>query len=181
MIKSLDNLDRVRVVKLKQIHADPLIKMKKYAEAYTNLGPAIDKHGFPVTGLTEDRIEIGKNGKKIPVKGTRLQMEVMLDLTEGTLKQQSTYWLAYNIRIGSEPIEMDLQDPHDLLKYMFAHAQSIVADGFKAIKDDSAVEFVLYSEEQEAEQRVAERRTLREAYVLADKLDPETKVNILSV
>jgi hypothetical protein len=181
MIKSLKNLDRVRVVKLKQIYSDPLIKMKKYDGAYTQLGPGIDAHGNPVTGLTEDRIIRDDKGKETEILGTRKEMETMLDLADGTLKNTGAFWLAYNIRLGSDPLELDLQDPHDLLRYLFAHAQTIVADGLKAIGDSSKMEYVLYSEEQAAEERVVERRTLREAYVLADKLDLETKVNILSV
>jgi len=180
MIRSLKEIDRTQKIFLKQIYADPLIKMKKYAEAYTTLGPGVDKNGRPVTGLTEDRVDIVK-GSPVNIKGTRVPMEGIMDLAEGTLKQTSAFWIAYNIKIGSERIELDLQSPDDLLRYMFAVAQTIVANGLHKIKDDSRVEFVLYSEEQEAKERVTERRSLSKAYVLADKLDLETKMNILNV
>lgn len=180
LIRTLKGFNRNRIVNLKQVYSDPLIKMKKYADAYTMLGPGIDKNGLPVTGLTENRVDIVK-GKEVTIPGTRIIMERMLDMKEGSLKQSSAYWLAFNIRLGSDPEQLDLQDPHQLLKYLFASAQSIVADGFKQIQEDSRIEYVLYSEEQEAAVRVSERRTLRDAYVLADKLDITTKANVLNV
>ena len=179
MITSLDKVNRVQKVYLKQIYSDPLIKMKKYKDSFTILGPGLDKNGKPVTGLTEDRVEF-KGNKQVTVPGTRPIMEKMLDMVEGSLKHTSVYWVTFNLRIGAEPIELDLQDPLDLLKYLFAMAQSIVADGIKAIGTKSSYEFVMYSTEQEAASRVNSRKNLSKAYILADKLDMETKMNILA-
>ena len=61
MIQTLKNFTLGQVIMFKQIHVDPLIKLKKYSGAYTNVGPGIDKNGFPVTGLTEDVVD--KSGK----------------------------------------------------------------------------------------------------------------------
>jgi hypothetical protein len=89
MITTLEGLNLNRTINLKQIYSDPLIKLKKYVDAYTSIGPSLDKNGFPTTGLTEDTKEV-VTGNKIPktIKGTRKEMEGLLDLPEGTLKQQ---------------------------------------------------------------------------------------------
>lgn len=181
LVKSLDGINRNVIVKLKQIHADPLIQMKKYADTYTGVGPSLDSNGFPVTGLTEDYEETVSGGKTKTIVGTRRLMEQELDLPEGTLKQTSNYWTKFFVRVGADPIDMDLRSPHDMLKWLFCKAQTIVADGLSAIGKDSRVEYVLYSEEQEAATRVAGRRNLKAAYNLAEKLDLETKINILAV
>lgn len=178
MIQTLKNLHTGQVIMLKQIHVDPLIKLKKYDGAYTNVGPGIDKNGFPVTGLTEDTLNATG---KVTVEGTRKAMEQKLDLAEGTLKQSSAYWQAYNVRIGSDIEQLELSNSHDLLKYLFLHAQTIVANSLEEIDKDSRVEYVLYSEEQESKNRVKKRSALKEAYVKAEKLDNETKVSILSI
>lgn len=176
MIKTLSGFNRNKVVNLKQVYSDPLIKMKKYADAFTSIGPGLDLNGFPSTGLTEDFVDGGK-----PVLGTRKALEQELDLAEGTLKQSSPYWASYGVRIGSDTIALNLSDPHDLLKYCFLRGQTIVANGLDKIGSDSRVEYVLYSEEQEAETRVKGRKSLKAAYNLAERLDLETKINILAV
>lgn len=182
IIKTLKGFNRNITVNLKMIYSDPLIKLKKYADTHTGIGPGLDKNGQPVTGLTED-YEIQETGKKMKttVPGTRRVMERELGLPEGRLKQDSDFWPTYFVRVGSDPIEMELTSPHDMLKYLFLMAQSIVADGLKAIQTDSQVEFVIYSEEQEAVQRIEARTALKIAYALAENLDMETKINILAV
>jgi len=180
-ITTLEGFNRNKIVNFKQISSDPLINLKKYDEAYTVLGASLDKNGYPATGLTEDFQE-AKSGSKIPKKilGTRREMEILLDLEEGTLKNNSNFWSSFQIRVGSESLEWDLRNPQDLLKYLFALGQSIVCDGLKNIGLDANVEYVLYSTEQEAEERVIGRKALKRAYNLAEELDVETKVNILA-
>jgi len=181
MIQTLKGFNRNRIVTLKIIFSDPLIKLKKYTDTYTSLGAGIDKNGLPVTGLTEDKKVMGPKGGSSIVQGTRKVMEAELDLVEGSLKQTSAYWINYNIRVGTEDIRLDLEAPHDLLKYLFALAQSNVAGSLKEIENNSKAEFVLFSTEQEAEAKVTARSALKRAYVLADSLDLETKMNLLNV
>lgn len=181
-ITTFENFDRARTVKIKIASTDPLIKLKKYSGCVTGIGPGLDKNGFPVTGLTEDyqpaRVD-GKVQKKIP--GTRVILERELDLEEGTLKQNSVYWHGFTVPMDAEDLVLDLRDGHDLLKYLFCVAQSNVADGLKNIQQSSQIEFVIYSTIEEAQQRNRGRKNLKDAYNLADKLDVETKVNIMSV
>lgn len=177
-----ENFNRDRTVQFKQIHSDPLIRMKKYDEAYTLIGPSLDHRGNPVTGLTEDFTPSRVGGKvQKKVVGTRTIMERELDMEEGSLKQKSPFWSNYQVRIGSSTIKMDLRDPSDLLQYLFLMAQSNVADGFGEMEKSSKIEFVMFSEEDEAKAKVLGRRTLKDAYRLSDKLDAETKVHILAV
>ena len=182
-VTTLEGFNRNVRVTLKQIYADPLIKMKKYADAYTSVGPGIDRNGLPVTGLTEDYSEPSSKAGAIPkkIEGTRRAMEKLLDLPEGTLKQSSPYWHTFFVRVGNEGIEMDLMSDMDLLQYLFIIAQSIVAVGLGEVGQDSAFEFVVSSEEQEASIRVSKRQKLKEAYKLSEKLDLETKINLLAV
>jgi hypothetical protein len=181
-ITTLEGLNRNVKVNLKMVYADPLIKMKKYVDAYTGIGPGLDKNGFPVTGLTEDYNEPSSKSGAIPKKipGTREAMEKLIDVPAGTLKQTSSYWHNFFIRLGSDAIELDLRSPHDLLKYLFCLGQSNVADGLNKVEEHSGIEFVLYSEEQEAAERIKGRRSLKDAYNLAEKLDLETKMQILA-
>ena len=180
-IKTLKDFNRNRRITLKIISADPLIKLKKYAEAFTSLGASIDKNGFPVTGLTEDWTTEGPKGGKITHRGTRERREKLLDLEAGTLKQSAKFWVTYTIRLDSDEMVLDLNSPHDLLKFLFASAQSIVANSLKEIDTNSKAEFVLFSPEQEAKVQVRKRSHLKQAYVLADSLDLETKINLLNV
>lgn len=181
-ILTLEGFDRDVKVYLKQVHSDPLIKMKKYDGCSTGIGASIDKNGLPVTGLTEDSVGPKTSGA-IPKKihGTRKAMEKELDLPEGSLKNTSPFYSKYFIKVESDPVEMDLRNPHDLQKYLFALAQSNVANGLDEISERSGIEFVLYSEEQVARDKVTSRRALKDAYVLSDKLDIETKIQILAV
>lgn len=181
MIETLKDFDRNVKVNFKQIYADPLIGLKKYAESYTYLGPSIDKNGNPVTGLTEDKLVKTPKGQNSSVPGTRKALEKELDLAEGTLKPTSRFWLSYAIKVEGEVIELTLTDPYDLLKYLFAQAQSIVANSIAESKVTPNVEFVLYSEEQEASQRNVSRSALKKAYLLAEELDLETKIKILAI
>ena len=186
VFKSLSDIDRSVIVQIKQIHSDPLIKMKKYDGAYTGIAPGLDKNGRPATGLTEDRKERIPAGEKGAgqirnIYGTRAEMEKLLDMPEGKLKTSSDFWDRYNIRVDGDPLDLDLSDPHDLLKYVVASAQSIVANGFDEIKTNNKAEFVIYSEEQEAATRVDARATLKRAYRVSESLDLETKLNILAV
>lgn len=182
IITDLEKLNRTKTVHFKVIHSDALIRLKKYDEAYTSIGPSIDKHGLPVTGLTEDYTPprvAGQIQKTIP--GTRRLVEKELDLEEGTLKQKSSFWDSYNVRVSSTPISLELLNPSDLLQYLFLLAQSNVADGYGEIDKHSQMEFVLFSEEDEAATKVEGRKALKTAYALSEKLDAETKIHILAV
>lgn len=182
VISTLEGFNRNIRFYLKQISADPLIGLKKYDDAYTLLGPGINKHGLPVTGLTEDFTPERVKGKVQPKQhGTRRAMERLLDMEEGSLKNTSKFWHSFNVKIGSAIETLDLSDDRDLLHYLFLIAQSNVAIGLKNVYEDSRAEFVVYSEEQEAEIRIKGRRALKTAYNLAEELDLETKVNILAV
>lgn len=175
-IKSLKEVDRTKKVSLKIIHTDPLIKLKKFAGAYTTISPGLDSNGNPATGLTEDF----KTGNAM-TKGTRKAMEELLQMPEGELKNTSTYWDTFGIRIDSEKIDFDLSDDTDLLKWLFVKAQSIVANGYKELESNAKAEFLLFSEEQEAAIKVKSRRTLKEAFRISDSLDEESRRTILDV
>lgn len=181
IVKTLKDFNRNRSVTLKIISADSLIRLKKYDGTNTGVGAGLDGNGHPVTGLTENRETIGPKGGKIHIKGTREVMEDMLDLSPGTLKNTSVYWVNYNVRVGAEDVKLDLVNDYHLLDYLFLKAQSIVADGLKEIKTNSKAEFVIYSTEDEAEEKVKDRSDLKSAYVLSDQLDLETKMNLCAI
>lgn len=176
-ITTLKGFDRNKKVTLKQIYNDPLVKLKKFSGAATSLFSGMDKNGNAATGLTEN---ITIPGKPLQ-KGTRVQMEELLDLAPGTLKNTSKYWETYAIRIGSDPIELDLSDDTSLLKYLFLRGQSIVAEGRDELETNPYAEFILFSEEQEAANRVQGRSSRKKAYILSTELDIETKINVLNV
>jgi len=183
MIKTLNNFNRNKTVSFKQIYADPLIKLKKYTGTFTNLGAGIDKNGYPVTGLTEDYTSTNAKGTITTHKGTRKELEKLLDLAEGTLKNTSKYWHSFFIKLSGESldIKLDLTNAHDLLQYLFLRAQSFVANGLNEVKNNAKNEYVLFSEDEEAASRVTVRRILKKAYNVSESLDLETKMDILAV
>ena len=180
VVRTLKSLDRNKVVQFKQIHVDRLIKLKKFAGSFTGIGPGLDKNGTPSTGLSEDFREDGVKNTALST-GTRIGMEQLMELPEGSLKPTSPYWTQFYVRMDSETIDLDLSDDTDLLKYLFLLGQSIVANGLEEAENNADAEFVIYSKEQEAKNRVDSRSALKEAYRLSDKLDNETKLQILSV
>ena len=181
-IASLDDLNRDHIVLVKQIASDPLIKLKKYDGATSNIGASIDRNGRAVTGLTEDRKTEAQPGKPLrTIRGTRPALESLLGLPEGTLKVSAPYWNTYSVKIGADVLRLDLADDMDLLKFLFLKAQSNVAKGVNDIGRSPDIEFVMYSEEQEAVQRNKTRSTLKEAYIASSKLDLQTQIDILAV
>lgn len=177
MIQTLEGFNRNKTVTIKQIYSDNLINLKKYSGTATLLGPGIGPNGLPVTGLTENFVDA--KGKE--VEGTRRTLEKELDMEEGSLKAGKAFWVTHNLRIGADPVPLNLWEPLDMLNYLMACAQSIVAIGIKERDNKSGVEFVISSDEEEAVERVVGRRSLKEAYQLTEKLDKETKINILAV
>lgn len=180
-IPTLKDFNRNKIVNFKQIYADNLIKLKKYAETNTGFGCSLDKNGNPATGLTEDKQFKDAKGKMQVIPGTRKEMERLMGLAEGTLKNTSVYWLTWFVKTDADVLTLDLNDDHDLLKYLFLYAQSIVAVGHEEIEVNAKAEYVLYSEEQEAEVKVKGRKSLKRSYAISEKLDLETKINILAI
>jgi hypothetical protein len=178
-IKTLNGFDRERILKIKQLRVDPLIKLKKFDGSYTMIGPGLDASGSPSTGLYEDFKTPG--GSKALSKGTRRQMEALLEVEEGYLKPRSAFWTTFSVRMDSEILELDLSDDMSLLKYFFLNGQNIVSDGFAEAELNADGQYLIFSEDQEAKIRVSGRRSLKKAYALSDNLDIETKVQILSV
>jgi hypothetical protein len=175
-IKTLKDFDRNRILKIKQLRVDPLIKLKKFDGSYTMIGPGLDKSGNPSTGLFED-YKIGK----VVATGTRRQMERLLEVEEGSLKPRAKFWTTFSVRMDSEVLELDLNDDMSLLKYLFLKSQNIVSDGFAEAEENADGEYLIFSEDQEAKIRVVGRKALKKAYALSDNLDTETKIQILSV
>lgn len=180
-IESLKDFNRNQIVTFKQISADPLIGLKKYDGTNTGVGASLDKNGYPVTGLTEDQTTRNAKGQVTVIPGTRKEMERLLDMTEGSLKQRSVFWLSYSPKVPAEEQKLNLEDDHDLLKFLYLSAQSHVACSLKEIEKNSKAEFVLYSADQEAQAKVSGRKSLKDAYAISEKLDLQTKMNILAV
>lgn len=177
----IHSINRNREVKIKLIKADPLTKIKKYEDSYDKLKPGLNSSGLPDTGLTDTGWKTNKRGNQEEVEGSRQILEKELGLNPGALGPRSEFWDSFSIDIGAEDLVLNLNDPTHLLNYIVAMRQSIVAKGLKEIGQNSKAEYVLYSSEEEAATRVSARRLLKKAYMLADKLDIATKVDILNV
>lgn len=181
MVQTLKDFNRNKVMQFKVLYADPFIKLKKYSDAFTSFGPGIDKNGNTATGLTEDITSRDAKGKIQKSSGTRVALENLLDLPDGTLKPTSSYWASYSLKVGADPVPLNLLDDMDLLHYLVCSAQSNVAIGIEGSESNSKAEYVLYSAEQEAKIKVKGRKSLKDAYRVSDKLDTETKLNVLAV
>ena len=181
-VTTLTEFDRDKIYQVKQVRTDPLIQLKKYDGAFLGLGAGLDHNGRVSTGLTEDYTLPGPGSQAAKkVEGTRRGMERLLGLEEGTLKNTSAYWNTYQPRYDAYSKTLDLTDDLDLLEYLFLLGQSVVADGVENIDSSSKIEYVIYSEEQEAKERNEGRNALKQAYITSSNLDLETQISLLAV
>lgn len=143
-------------VTLKFIKNDPWSGVMKYPGCYTGLASVWTRSGRRYTGLTVE-------------DATRL--EKAMGYVEGTLAPASSFWDTYCVRITDKPMYLNLENPEDELKYLFAKGHKRVAFGTANIRPSH--DFVLINTEVEAEQANVASKAKREAFKAYDKMSIE--------
>lgn len=169
---------------LRSINPDKWAKVRRFNFTSEDLGPCIDKHGLPVTGLTEDTMITNEKQNKEVLKGTRGILEKELGLEEGQLKKgtlisPSLFWTSFTIKMETADLELSGDDPQDQLKILFLAAQDYVAFGINNRKAKS--EYLLYTKDDAAKDANKTKKTKREAYRIFDELTLEEKSDILEM
>lgn len=140
-------------VKIKHIAKASWSGIKRYPNCVDALGPYLTRSGRIYTGLTkEDEERLG-------------------GILGADLRSSSSYWDTFRVRIGSEDIFLDLDDPFDELKYIFLKSHKRVAASLTDMKPTA--NYYVSIPEQEAETANTYNRTKRKAYKEFDKLSPE--------
>ena len=173
-----------QVYNLRKINPDSWAGIRLYSYANEDIGPAIDKQGLPVTGLTEDVFKTNAKGNKEITKGTRKLLEEEMQLDEGTLKKgslikHSQFWINFVIRVGEGDLSLNTDIAEDTLKVLFLKAQPQIAFGVKSIKASS--KYVLFTAEEEAKQSNTKKRSRRDAYRLFEELTLKDRIEILEM
>jgi hypothetical protein len=173
-------MEASNIYTLRKINPNQWSNIPMYQGVCAHIGPCLDKVGLPITGLTEDSQFVNSKGQTEVLKGTRGQFEKLLGLEEDTLRQRSDFWTTFTVRIELDDLKLNADIPDHALKIAFLKAQkALVADGAKNIH--SKAEYVLYTEEAEAESGNKQNKTKRTAYALFDELTPTDMREVLEM
>lgn len=141
-----------------KITIEPLIakswsNIHQYKNCHTDIGTYFLKNGLVYTGFDdsneEDRI--------------RLEKKLGYDLSP-----ISDFWKTFFIRMTNNPLELDISDAYDELKYVFLKKHKLVADSLQNKK--ATAEYVIINEEAEATEKNKKAKIRRDAYKAFDKL-----------
>lgn len=165
---------------LRKINPNKWSNIPMYDGVCAHIGPCLDMVGLPVTGLTEDTLFQNAKNQTETLPGTRRKFEKLLGLAEGTLLQRSDFWTLFSVRVEQGDLKLNDEIPDHALKIEFLKAQkALVADGVKNIHSKS--EYVLFTEEAEAESGNKANKTKRSAYALFDELTPTDMREVLEM
>lgn len=138
---------------LRPLRQDTWSGIIKYKNCYEDLSPYFTRSGSIYTGLTEGDAE-------------RLGKRLGLDLSPN-----SEYWKTFYIRTADRDIILELEDPHDELKYLFLKNHKRVKNSL--FEHKATANFVLINQEEEAKKDNLFGRTKRQAIREFDKMSIE--------
>jgi hypothetical protein len=142
-----------KYVVLRPLGMNPWSKIKRYRNCFDGLGPYLTRSGRQYTGLTEE-------------DAIRLGGKLGLDLSPN-----SDFWNTFRIRMGSKDWYLDLEDPMDELRYLFAKAHKRVSSSIFDRKPGA--NYILINKEEEAKLSNVFSKIKRKAYSEFDRLSPE--------
>jgi len=139
-------------IRLKPISANDWSGIQRYPNCYDALGPYLTRSGSIYTGLTkEDEKRLG-------------------DDLGYDLRKNSSFWDTFRIKVGTEDVVLDLEDPADELKYIFLKSHRRVKATLTENK--ATANYYLHNPDQEAEVFNDNNRLKRKASKEFDKLKP---------
>lgn len=144
-------------------------------------GPELDHFGQLCYGLTESHMET-KNGRQEEILGTRRELEIDLNLPKGGLLPGAKFWESFKPVFNAKPKVYNLAVPLLRLEYLFLCAQTnYVANGMGDIARDSALIFVMFSQEDESKARVDTRAVKADAYAKLKELSLGEQAAVLAI
>jgi hypothetical protein len=99
-------------------------------------------------------------------EGMQETFEKELDLDEGTLNRNSSFWSTFGFSIGAKGETLNLLNPMHKLIYELMLIDPTVANSIEESQKSTAYEFVLSSEEVEADAENKTRSTKAEAFAV---------------
>lgn len=139
-----------KTVTLEPLQAKPWANIIRYKNCHEDLSTYFKTDGTRYTGLTKEQEErLGKELRK-------------------ELHPSSEFWDTFFVRIGADPIILNLDRPMDELKYHFLKSHKRVKNGLSENK--ATADYVLIDRDQEAEKENAGARLKRKAFKEFDKL-----------
>ncbi len=139
-----------RTITLEPLQAKPWANIIRYKNCHEDLAPYLKRDGSRYTGLS-------KEAEK------RLSKEVRKDL-----HPDSEFWDTFFIRVGADPIILNLNSPMDELKYLFLKNHRRVKDGLSQSK--ATADYVLIDRDEEAKKENTTARLKRRAFKEFDKM-----------
>ena len=127
--------------------------IKRYPNCFDALGPYFTRSGRIYTGLEKE------------------DEQRLSDILGYDLRSSSEFWDTFRVRVGSEDIILNIDDPMDELKYLFLKNHKRVASSISDRKPTA--NYYLSIPEKEAELSNTYNRTKRKAYKEFDKLSGE--------
>jgi len=127
--------------------------------------PGLDKKtGVLRTGLTSE---------------TETAFEKSLGLEEGSLSKSSSYWDSYKIEIPEDGLTLNTQNVKDALDYAVLKADPTVAGSFAEMKTSAVAQYVMTTENAEAQVKNNKRNEIAKAYAAFAKLSQAGTVDAL--
>lgn len=110
----------------------------------------------------------------------RINLEQKLSLSPGTLLPYNDYWNNFYIKVPSEGVSLDTSNPLHELYVIVLKADKKIAKSLKEYETNpTGFDFILRSEELEAEVNNTRRDIVKKAYVLYDKMSLNDKKDML--
>lgn len=147
---------------LKSLRKNPWANVVKYRNCHDDLAPYFTTSGGIYTGLGDK--EFKELTDKPEFKG--------IDLS-----QNSSYWQRFRVRVGEEPLLLNVEDANDLLKYYFLKSHKDVQDGMN--KRKAGAKYVLLDEEVEAKEINKVNANKRKAILEYEDLSMTDKRNCM--
>jgi len=137
-------------IKLQPLSSKPWSNIVRYKNCHEDLSTYYLKNGSRYTGLT-------KQDEK------RLGEEIRADLNPN-----SEFWDTFFVRMSSNELKFNIDDPYDELKYLFLKNHKLVKNSLTENK--ATAEYVLINEDEEAKKQNQRYKIKRKAFKEFDKL-----------
>jgi len=139
-----------KIVTFEPLSSKPWSNIIRYKNCHEDISTYFLRDGSRYTGLTrEDEKRLGEELRK-------------------DLNPNSEFWDTFFIRIGSEPLRLNLDSPMDELKYKFLKSHKLVKNSYSENK--ATAEYVLVDYDEEAKKENKGAKLKRKAFKEFDKL-----------
>lgn len=149
-------------VRIKNVRSQEWSGIHKYPNCSDVYRPYLTRSGRLHTGLED--IENPKHEDHDI-------FERLSEILGENLKASSPFWKKFMIRLGSEDVVLNTDDPMDELKYLFLKNHKRISKSIDEIIPGTS--YYISVKEEEAKQANKRNRTMRRAYTEFDKMSPD--------